>query len=422
MAGRRLLLGLAVLAASPGRAEIPLVDLDGGVHAVTASHIVRALDRADADGAPLLVLRIDTPGGLSTAMHQIVDRILAAKTPVAVFVGPSGARAASAGFVIAIAADVVAMAPGTHMGAAHPVALMGDTSEVMSKKLAEDAAAYVRGKAERRGRNVALAEKAVTESKSYTEREALEGKLIDLVVGDVPELVRSLDGREVKRFDGSVVTLKLAGQRTAEVPMTWRESVLAAIAHPEILFLLLLGALAGLGSEISHPGLLFPGILGALCLLLFLFAAQVLPVSGAGVLLILLGVGLLAAEVKVTSYGLLTVGGIAAIILGAMMLVDVPVPELQVPLRVVVPGALIVGAWAFALVRMVVSAHRRSVVTGAEGMAGLGGVAASDLGPEGWVVVRGERWHARSEGPVAAGERVRVVSVDGLVLRVQKEA
>ena len=289
MPARWLTAALAALLLGPvvaARADIPVVELDGVVHAITAAHVVQAIDRADAAGAPLLVVRMDTPGGLDSSMRQIIDRMLSCRTPVAVFVGPSGARGASAGFVILEAADIAAMAPGTNVGAAHPVAGLGQMDEVMSKKVTSDAAAYIRGKAERRGRNVEMAEKAVVESKSFTEKEALELKLIDLVAKDVPDLLAQLEGREVKRFDGTTVTLHLAGQKTVDVRMDWRQAILSAIARPEILFLLLLGALAGLGAEISHPGLVFPGVLGALCLILFLFASQIIPVNWAGVLLV----------------------------------------------------------------------------------------------------------------------------------------
>jgi membrane-bound serine protease (ClpP class) len=408
--------------APAARADIPVVELDGVVHAVTAAHVIQAIDRADAAGAPLVVIRMDTPGGLDTAMRQIVDRMLNCRTPVAVWVGPSGARAASAGFIIAIAADVAAMAPGTNIGAAHPVAGLGQMDEVMSKKVTSDAAAYIRSKAERRGRNVEMAEKAVVESKSYTEKEALELKLIDLVAKDVPDLLAQLDGREVRRFDGSTVTLHLKGQRTVPVRMDWRQAILSAIARPEILFLLLLGALAGLGAEISHPGLIFPGIIGALCLILFLFATQIIPVNWAGVLLVLLAVGLFAAEVKVASYGLLTVGGLVAMILGAMMLVDSPLPELRVDPWKLAPFILVFAAFTLALVRLVVQAQRRRARTGAEGIVGCTGVADTDLQPEGWVVVQGERWRARAEGTIARGEAVEVLFMEGLRLRVRKGA
>jgi len=411
-----------LLAAASARAEIPVVDLDGVVHAVTAAHVVQAIEKADAAGAPLLILRLDTPGGLDTAMRQIVDKMLNCRTPVAVFVGPSGARAASAGFIITVAADVAAMAPGTNIGAAHPVSGLGQMDEVMSKKVTSDAAAYIRSKAERRGRNVEMAEQAVVESKSFTEKEALELKLIDIVARDVPDLVAKLEGREVKRFDGSVVRLALAGHATVAVRMDWRKLVLSTIARPEVLFLLLLGALAGLGAEISHPGLLFPGVIGVFCLILFLFASQIIPINWAGVLLVVLGIALFIAEVKVTSYGLLTVGGIVAMILGAMMLVDSPVPALRVDPWMLLPVVLAVAAGTVLLVRLVVQAQRRRPSTGAEGIVGRRGRADSLLDPEGWVIVQGERWQARAEERIDLGDPVEVVSMEGLRLRVRKGA
>ena len=401
--------------------EIPVVDLVGVVHAVSAAHVTAALDRADARGDPLVIIHMDTPGGYDTSMRQIVDKMLNCRTPVAGFVAPAGARAASAGFVIAVSADIAAMAPGTNLGAAHPVSGMGQMDETMSRKVTSDAAAYIRSKAERRGRNVEMAEKAVVESRSFTEKEALEAKLIDLIVPDVPALIAALDGREVTRFDGTRVRLALKGARVVQVEMKWHQSVLAAIAHPEILFLLLLGALAGLGTEISHPGFIFPGIVGAVCLILFLFASQIIPINWAGVLLILLAVGLFVAEVKVASYGLLTVGGVVAMILGAMMLVDNPaVPEMRVPLTLIVPAVAAVALWATLLVRMVLRAQRSRVTTGAEGMVGAVGVVDTELAPEGWVKVHGERWRARAAGPVAAGETVVVRAVNGLTLRVER--
>ncbi len=421
---RRLVpLTLAAAAfAAPARADIPVVELTGVVHAISAAHVVSAINRASAAGAPLVVLRLDTPGGLDTSMRQIIDAMLNSRVPVAVFVGPSGARAASAGFLITVVADVAAMAPGTNIGAAHPVSGMGGAmDEVMSKKVTSDAAAYIRSKAERRGRNASLAEQAVVESKSFTEREALEGHLIDLVVGDVPALVAAVEGREVTRFDGTKVTLHVAGQPLTPVRMNWRQGILAAVASPEILFLLLLGALAGLGAEISHPGMLFPGVVGTFCLILFLFATQIIPVNWAGVLLILLAVALFAAEAKVHSYGMLTAGGLAAMMLGAFMLVDSPFKEMRVPLRTLVPAALLMGLGTFALVRLVIQAQRRRPLTGETALLGQRGIADTDLVPEGWIRVVGERWRACAETPpVPSGEKVTVTGVDGLTLRVRK--
>jgi membrane-bound serine protease (ClpP class) len=265
-----------------------------------------------------------------------------------------------------------------------------------------------------------MAEKAVLESKSFTDREALQLKLVDLVVKDVDELVRALDGREITRFDGSKVTLRLGGFKTHQVKMDWRQAILSTIASPHLLFLLLLGTLAGLGAEISHPGAIFPGVIGTACLILFLFASQVIPVNWAGVLLIVMAVFLFAAEVKVVSHGLLTVAGIAVMILGAMMLVDAPADEMRVPLGMLLPAAAVMAAGTILLVRMVVAARRRRPVTGSEGLVGLAAVADTDLAPAGWVRVMGERWRGVAEGDVKSGEAVTVVAVDGLTLRVRK--
>jgi membrane-bound serine protease (ClpP class) len=293
---------------------------------------------------------------------------------------------------------------------------------VMSEKVTSDAAAYIRGKAERRGRNVEMAEKAVVESRSFTETEALELGLIDLIATDVPDLIAQLQGREITRFDGSTVILDLEGQAPFDVKMDWRQTILSFIATPEILFLLLMGALAGLGTEISHPGLIFPGVLGVLCLILFLFASQIIPVNWAGVLLIILAIVLFIAEVKVTSYGLLTVGGLVAMILGAMMLIDSSAPELQISPWTLVPIVLVFAAFTLALVRLVVQAQLRRPTTGMEGLVGRSGRATTALDPEGWVMVQGERWRARADETVGEGDTIEVVSGEGLRLRVRKGA
>ncbi len=411
---------LAVLTrAGAAYAEIPVIELTGVVHAVSAEHVIAALGQADAAGAPLVILRIDTPGGLLTATYQINERILSSRVPVAAFVGPAGAHATSAGFIIAMTADVVAMAPGTNMGAAHPVSGLGQTDETMAKKAASEVSAYVRSKVAQRGRNVEMAEKAIIDSKSFTDGEALKANLVDLLASDVPDLIAKLDGRTIKRFDGREVKLDLKGQKPVVKEMSWRQAVLSAIARPEILFLLLLGALAGLGTEISHPGLIFPGVVGTVSLILFLFATQIIPINWAGVLFIVLAIGLFVAEVKVTSYGLLTAGGITSLILGAMMLIDVP--DLSVPLGTIVPAAVATAAWALLIVRMVFRAQRSKVTTGAEGLLGQRAVVETALCPEGWVLVHGERWRAEAEGPVDAGQKVVVTAVNGLLLRVRKE-
>ena len=344
-----------------------LAEVDGIIHPVSAEYLRGAIGQADSAGAALIVITLRTPGGLVDSTRDINTAILAAKTPVVVFVGPSGSRAASAGFLITMAADVAAMAPGTHIGAAHPVAGNGEqVDEVMAKKMASDVAGYARTIATQRKRNVDLVEKAVTESRTYTEHEALEARppLIDLLASDVPDLLRKLDGRTVNRFDGHAVTLHTANAVTRSVSMTWAQRTLSALAHPQIAYLLLMLGTLGLTVELWSPGAVLPGVAGGICLLLAFFAFQVLPVSAAGILLIMFGIVLLVLEVKVTSYGVLAVGGIVSLLLGSLMLVDSPLPELQVGLRLIVPVSLAMGGIVFFLVRLAVGAQRARPVTG----------------------------------------------------------
>src|SRR4029453_19208089 len=320
-----------------------LAEVDGIIHPVAAEYLRHAIEQADAAGAALLVITLRTPGGLVDSTRDIHSAMIAAKTPVAVLVGPAGTRAASAGFLITIAADIAAMAPGTHIGAAHPVAGDGEKiDEVMAKKMASDVAGYARTLATQRKRNVKLVEEAVTESRTYTEQEAIEAKppLIDLVANDVPDLLKKLDGRTVTRFDGKTAVLHTAGATTHAVTMTWSQRVLSVLAHPQIAYLLLMLGTLGLTIELWSPGAVLPGVAGGVCLLLAFFALSVLPVSSAGVLLILFGLALLIIEVKVTSYGLLAVGGIVSLLLGSMMLIDSPLPELQIGLKLILPVTL----------------------------------------------------------------------------------
>jgi membrane-bound serine protease (ClpP class) len=438
-------LGLgAVLAAAPDPRAVPaigavgtsapdgaapvvyLAEIDGIIHPVAAEYIRGAIAQADAAGAALLVLTLRTPGGLVDATRDINSTIFAAKTPVAVFVGPSGSRAASAGFLITMAADVAVMAPGTHIGAAHPVAGNGEpVDEVMAKKMASDVAGYARTIATQRKRNVDLVEKAVTESRTYTEQEALEAKppLIDLIAPDVPSLLQKLDGRTVNRFDGRSVTLRTANAVTRDVRMTWAQRTLSALAHPQIAYLLLMLGTLGLTVELWSPGAVLPGVAGGICLLLAFFAFQVLPVSAAGILLIMFGIILLVAEVKVTSYGVLGVGGIVSLLLGSLMLVDSPLPELQVGLRLIVPVSLAVGGIVLLLVKLAVDAQRSRPITGGAGMLDEVGRALSPIEPGrvGEVQAHGEIWTATADVPIHAGDMVRVVAVNGLVLTVGPE-
>ena len=310
-------------------------EVDGIIQPVIAEYLRAVIEKADAAGAALLVITLRTPGGLLDTTRDINSAIISAKTPVAVFVGPSGKRAASAGFLITMAADVAAMAPGTHIGAAHPVSGTGEKiDEVMAKKMASDTASYGRTLAAQRKRNPTLIEQAVTESRSFTDQEALTAvpPLIDVVANDVPDLLRKIDGRTIARFDGRTHVLRLGGATTRSIEMTWAQRVLSSIAHPQIAYLLLTLGLLGLTVEFWNPGSVFPGVAGGICLLLAFFALQVLPVSYAGILLILLGIALLILEVKVTSFGVLAIGGIAALFFGSLMLIDSPLPELQIGL------------------------------------------------------------------------------------------
>jgi membrane-bound serine protease (ClpP class) len=424
-----LFAGILLLAAPRAAGqETPVVytaEVDGIIQPVIAEYIRKAVDRADAAGADLLVITLRTPGGLLDTTRDINTAIINAKTPVAVWVGPSGSRAASAGFLITIAADVAAMAPGTHIGAAHPVSGGGERmDDTMAKKVASDTASYGRTLAQQRKRNAVLVEQGVIDSRSYTEQEALGAQppLIDVVASDVPDLLSKIDGRTILRFDGSSQTLRVAGATIESVEMTWAQKVLSALAHPQIAYLLLTLGILGLTVEFWNPGAIFPGVAGGICLLLAFFALQVLPISYTGVMLILLGIVLLILEVKVTSFGVLAVGGIASIFFGSLMLIDSPLPELQIGLRLIVPITLSLSGIVLFLVQLAVRAQRQRPVTGQSGMLDQPGQALTSIEPGGVgrVQTQGEIWTATADEPVAAGDRVQIVGVEGLLLTVRK--
>ncbi len=418
---------VSLTVADPG-ASPPIVEtatVDAIIHPVTSEFMREAIAKADGQNAALMVFTLHTPGGLLDSTREINTAIINAKTPVAVFVGPAGYRAASAGFLITMAADIAAMAPGTHIGAAHPVNGTGEkVDEVMAKKMASDTAAYARTLATQRGRNVALVEQAVTESRSFTEQEAASATppLIDVIASDVPDLLKKLDGRTIKRFDGRTVTLKLSGARVETVEMTRAQRVLSAIAHPQIAYLLLTLGTLGLTIELWSPGAILPGVAGGICLLLAFFALQVLPVSYAGVALIMLGFALLVLEVKVVSHGLLAVGGIASLLFGSMMLIDSPLPELQIGLRMILPVTLALAGIILFLVRLGVRAQRTPSITGESGMLHSIADAITSIEPGGIgrVSTHGEIWTATSTEHVSAGDHVVVVGVEGLLLTVRK--
>ena len=412
--------------APTGRPLIFTAEVEALVHPVSAEFMLQTIDRADAADAELVVFTLRTPGGLVNSTRTINTGIIESETPVVVYVGPSGTRAASAGFLITIAADVAAMAPGTHIGAAHPVSGTGAAmDETASEKAASDVAAYARSLASQRGRNVELAENAVVESQSFTETEAIgaDPQLIDLVASDMDDLLEQLDGWEVRRWNGDTEVLETTGAIIREVEMTWRQNLLSAIAHPQVSVLLFsLGSL-GLTIELWNPGAIIPGVVGGVCLLLAFFAFQILPINYVALLLIAFGLLLLMAEMMTPTYGFLAVGGVVSMVLGAVMLVDSPAPELQLGWGFIVSTVAGLAVITTILAKIGVSAQLAPPVTGRAGMIDTVGETLSSINPgrSGRVSTHGEIWEARSDEEIGEGEPVRVVAVDGLRLTVRRE-
>lgn len=411
----------SVSTAAPDVHQVDVVDI---IHSVSARRVLTTISAAEEASAGLVLIRLDTPGGLDTAMREIIEAVLNSTVPVAVFVGPSGSRAASAGYLITLAADVSGMAPGTNMGAATPIAgTGGEMPETLSRKVESDAAAYLRSIAERRGRDVALAEQGVTEARSWTASEALEAGLIDLVADNTEEFLAAVHGRTVTRIDGTEVTLDTADALIVETEMSFRDRALSVIANPNLAVLLGMIGLLGLYLEFSNPGLLIPGILGGIALLLAAFGLNFLPVSLLGVLLLLAGIGLLTAEALTPSFGIMGLSGAVALVIGLLFFFEeqsLPTPALKLTWGLVLPSVLVFAVLVFFLGQLVVRAQRRPAVTGREGMIGLVATVRSDIpsGGEGKVFVHGEFWDAVAAAPVNAGERVEVLAVEGLILRV----
>lgn len=403
------------------RPRVVRARIDSVIHPVAAQFLVESLEEADASRADLFVLELDTPGGLSTSMHEMVTAILNARTPVVVYVSPSGAQAASAGFFLLMASDVAAMAPGTNTGAAAAVGPQGaELEDTLKAKAQEDGASKIRSLAERHGRNVELAELAVTEARAYSAEEALREGLVELLAPDLDTLLGELDGREIAGAEGETVTLRTAGAELVQSEMTLFQRLLAVVADPTIAYLLLsLGGL-GLTLELYNPGSIFPGVVGAICILLAFFGLSVLPVNYAGVAFVLLAIVLFIAEIKVASYGLLTAGGITCLVLGGLMLIKSPEPALQVSIRAIVSLAVFSLLAVGLLASLVVRAHKRQVATGSEGLLHERGEARSAIDPRGKVFVHGELWNALADTPIAAGDPVEVVGVDRLTLKVRR--
>ena len=412
-------------AAAPDVHQVDVVDI---IHSVSAGQVVATISAAEEAGAGLVLIRLDTPGGLDTAMREIIEAILNSEVPVAVFVGPAGSRAASAGYLITLAADISGMAPGTNMGAATPISgTGGEMPETLSRKVESDAAAYLRSIAERRGRDVALAEQGVTEARSWTASEALEAGLIDLMAGDTEEFLAAIHGRTVTRIDGSEVMLDTADAIVVLTEMSFRDRALSVIANPNLAVLLGMIGLLGLYLEFSNPGLLIPGILGGIALLLAAFGLNFLPVSLLGVLLLLAGIGLLTAEALTPSFGIMGLSGAVALTIGLLFFFEeqsLPTPALNLTWGLVIPSVLVFVGLVFFLGQLVLRAQQSPAVSGREGMIGLVATAYTDISPggAGKVFVHGEFWDATSAGAVSEGERVRVLALEGLTLQVGSAA
>lgn len=414
---------LLVLIAASAAADIVRVELDDMIHPISDEYVGRALDDAALRKADAVIIELRTPGGLETSMRSIVEKIIKSPVPVIVWVGPSGSRAASAGFFILESADVAAMAPGTNTGAAHPVIIGGEKmDDILKMKMQNDASAFMRSIVQRRGRNVAVAESGVREAKSFTEDEALALKLIEVVAADVPSLLRWADGRTVKRFDGTKTVLRVANRPIVNYEMTLKQRVLSFIMDPNIAFILMSLGMLALWAEFNHPGAILPGVVGLIAILLAGFALNLLPTRYASFALIIAAFILFALEAKFVSYGVLGAGGVICMILGALMLVDGPIPEMRVNLLTAIAVSIPIGAIAIFLMTLVLRAHKNRVATGVEAMIGEIGIARTILGgPDGKVFVHGELWNATAKSQIAEGARVRVREVDGLRVIVEPE-
>ena len=413
-----LLVVPAVASAAP--APVATIEIEGVISPVTLRLVGIAIDRAQAERANALVIQLDTPGGLERSMRAIVQRMMNAEVPVVVYVAPTGARAASAGVFITMAAHVAAMAPATNIGAASPVALGGGADKTMMKKVENDAAAFIRTIALERGRNADWAEKAVRDAVAITEREALKLKVIDLIADSVPDLLEKIDGRTIKLPKGTV-TLATKGAPVRPIEIGFRDRFLNIITDPNVAYVLMMLGMLGLFFELSNPGVILPGVIGGISLILAFFAFQSLPINYAGLLLILFGIVLLVAEIKIVSHGILAIGGMISMALGSLMLFDSPEVGFRVSWWVIAPS---VGATAGLFLFVVAAGVRalgRPPATGAEGLIGKTATVRERLGPEGQVMVSGEIWRAVAEGEaLEPGAQVRIVAVDGLTLKVAK--
>jgi len=412
---------LAGILSASERPVYNVISVNGAITPPVAEYVLQNIKEAEREKVSGLIILLDTPGGLDASMRDIAKGILNAPLPVVVYVHPAGARAASAGVIITIAAHVAAMTPGTNIGAAHPVALGfgGGGDKTMKQKLENDAAAYVRGIAKKRHRSEEWVERAVRTSESITAEEAQKKGVVDFVAVDLPDLLKKMDGMKVVVGETKHV-IKTTDALIQEKKMGARQRILSVISDPNIAYILLLLGLAGLYFEFSHPGIILPGVVGAISLILAFFALQTLPLNYAGILLILLAIALFIAEMKVISHGILTVGGVVSLAIGSLILFDSPDPALRVSLDVMIPILLVITLFFVGVIVLVVKAQVRKKQTGKEGMIGLKGVVMDDFAREGKVFVHGEYWNATSAKPLKKGAHVRVVGIDGLKLRVEE--
>ncbi|HOD16184.1 MAG TPA: nodulation protein NfeD [Spirochaetota bacterium] len=425
------IVALALLSAPlAAKEKYALLKLDGSVNPIMAQFLSDSIRQAGKDGAGFIVLQVDTPGGMVDSMREIIKAILSSEVPVVAFTSPRGAQAGSAGGYIMLAAHVAAMAPGTEIGAMHPVGPSldfmprdekGDPAGVMEKKVLNDMVAYAKSLAHKRGRSEAWAERAVREAVSSTYMEALRANVIDLVAEDMPDLMKKLDGRRVA-MNGKDVVLRTGGAVAVAYVMDWKQKLFNFFADPQMILLLLVLSVIGIGIEIKSPGLIAPGVIGVAALFFFLLAVRILPVNVAGIALIALAVVLFILELKITSYGLLTVGGIASFVFGSMILFDSPLPGGSIPLTTIITAVVFLMAFMFIVVRSVMKAHRAQVTTGREGIIGETGTAMEDFaGGKGVVRVHGEIWKAVSDQEVRNGEGITVLEIDGFTLKVAKK-
>jgi membrane-bound serine protease (ClpP class) len=407
------------LGPSPGvtnEREVMIIELEGPINPATATFLTRGIEKAEDQGAVLVIVRLDTPGGLASSMRTMVKAILNSRIPVVVYVSPQGAGAASAGVMVTVAAHVAAMAPGTNIGAAHPVTAGGkDMEKTMTEKVVNDMASYGRGIAQQKGKNAEWVEKAIRESVSITADEAVKKNVVDLVAKDVDELLKLLEGREITLKEGKII-LKTAGLAKNYYKPGVRDRILKTISDPNIAYILMMIGLAGLYFELSHPGVIFPGVIGAISLILAFYSFQTLPVNYAGLLLIALAIIFFIAEIKVTSYGALSLGGLISLTLGSIMLFD----DLKVSLKLMAPTVVLVGGFFVVVSTLAFRAYRTRPKSGMDGMVGEIGLVKEDIDPEGLVFVHGEYWRATAREKIEADEKVEVEGADGLILRVKK--